>query len=320
MMVNMIIKHFVFVLMFAFILLVPFAIAQSSTVPPVTATSPTSTVPPPSSTSPSSFLPPSVSPLEGPFESLCSDAVSYFPTFTSENSLLNISLLIVLGVLVFLSIVYAIGRAFGIESLIVFTQQEYVESIFNIILIMLIAGGTGFVDKSVTFMADLGMTISSSTSPATITSAKSLDVALCGNYMTNGVLNGIVNLLMLQLPIIITSFMKNLVFTFGSSISPIFSFGFSISPLVGMAPYSSVLGTETSIITGAMMIYVGIGLLVILIYGMFPLFLYAGIALRSFPWTRAAGGAMLALFISFYIVFPAILYAFTQIPTPKTIS
>lgn len=50
--------------------------------------------------------------------------------------------------------------------------------------------------------------------------------------------------------------------------------------------------------------------LLYLLYSIFPVFLYVGILLRSFPWTRAAGGTFIAMFIAFYIVFPG-LYPFS---------
>jgi hypothetical protein len=43
-------------------------------------------------------------------------------------------------------------------------------------------------------------------------------------------------------------------------------------------------------------------------FGLFPIFFYLGIIFRTFPWTRAAGGSFLGLFLAFYLMFPTILY------------
>jgi hypothetical protein len=53
--------------------------------------------------------------------------------------------------------------------------------------------------------------------------------------------------------------------------------------------------------------------LLAIIYYIFPLFLYLGILFRTFPWTRPIGGALLGLFISFYVFYPALIYAISSI-------
>jgi hypothetical protein len=70
-----------------------------------------------------------------------------------------------------------------------------------------------------------------------------------------------------------------------------------------------------TIISAFVAIMIGIPLLLFFIYYLFPFFLYAGVLFRSFPWTRAAGGTLLALFISFYIVFPSLIYPFSVLST-----
>jgi len=85
-------------------------------------------------------------------------------------------------------------------------------------------------------------------------------------------------------------------------------FGFSIQILKGLQMLPSTIDpllSATSLISIALL---SVTFLLGLIYSLFPIFLYAGIVLRAFPWTRAAGGVFIAVFIGFFMVFPILLY------------
>ena len=84
--------------------------------------------------------------------------------------------------------------------------------------------------------------------------------------------------------------------------------GVSISPFTGYSIVASSLNILTGIISGIIFLLLAVMVMLGVIYFLFPIFLYLGIVLRSIPWTRAAGGAFLALFLGFYILFPFLLH------------
>ncbi|MCL5239063.1 MAG: hypothetical protein M1286_01145 [Candidatus Marsarchaeota archaeon] len=86
---------------------------------------------------------------------------------------------------------------------------------------------------------------------------------------------------------------------------------YDFSPFQGLEPFASLLGQQLDVTLAIAGLLIIIPVFLFIVYGLFPIFLYAGVLLRSFPWTRAAGGTLIALFIAFYIVFPSLLYPFT---------
>jgi hypothetical protein len=91
-------------------------------------------------------------------------------------------------------------------------------------------------------------------------------------------------------------------------------FGPAITPMAGL----SVLSDSTDGLIGNFAMFTGvmsilmmtIAVVLGIFYSIFPLFFYIGIVLRTIPFTRAAGGAFLGLFIAFYFAFPFLLYFF----------
>ena len=239
-------------------------------------------------------------------------AITTTATSNPYYGLSLISFLIVIVVIAILGITFSLGSAFGLENLKNFSRTEALESVFNIVLIILTIGGLGMMSAASTFLANLGQAaitgssvISSSSSATPLTFHN-----LCNNYLNSGVtttINGALSLLPqlyeYQIETSVTaSFMPN-------------DWGFSISPAAGLYPWTQLLNMqlEAFILVGGIMS--AVGAMMFIIYYLFPVFLYVGILFRSFPWTRAAGGSMLALFISFYVIFPALLYPFSLAPT-----
>lgn len=236
-----------------------------------------------------------------------SSGLQALTTASSYNSLITASVLIVVAVMMMLGIAYAFGTAFGIQSLKNFTKTEVVESLFNIFVIACIAGSLVLVYGISGFFTNISQLAASNPSTASAPPTSSLLPALCINYMSSGVgtaINGFIDLLG---PYFVVNTASNIIVEYMPN-----GFGEEIAPFEdGWYPYIQFLGLEFDIFLMVGGIMAGVGLLMYAIYFLFPVFLYAGILLRSFPWTRAAGGSMLALFISFYIIFPAILYAFS---------
>ncbi|MEM3781455.1 MAG: hypothetical protein QXT43_00630 [Candidatus Micrarchaeaceae archaeon] len=250
---------------------------------------------------------------------LCTDLLNSAPNLgSSYSALLAISLLIVLAVLLVMSIAYAFGRAFGIPGLVELVKKEYIESIFNIFLIVAVVGGLGIADKAVSFLGNVAIaSLGQSTPAVSVSSTSGLFGALCTNYLRNGIGYGITNIIYLLAPNIIdASILQQLTISVNyASTFTVTGFAYSYSPFSGIYPFVSIIGTEISAVYSLIAINLGISFLLGIIYDLFPLLFYLGILFRSFPWTRAAGGSLVALFISFFIVFPSILYAFSIIQT-----
>jgi hypothetical protein len=254
------------------------------------------------------------------FGGFCSSLYSGAGLSTSLSSastysgLVGISLLLVLLVLTALGVVYAFGYGFGIESLKRFARTEFIESAFNLVVIGVIASGLAFAGGAISFISALGSLGASSLAAVTgsgaynssISSASSLYLALCNNYIHSG----LESLLPDTIALATTQGILSALQQFNFELMPNY-FGFSFSPYAGIQPVVNLIGMQLGFFMLMIGISIAIPIFLYIVYFLFPVFLYVGVLLRSFPWTRAAGGSMLALFISFYIVFPSLLYPFS---------
>lgn len=253
-------------------------------------------------------------------QSLVSASGVLVPSNSASNGayigMLDIAIVLVLMMFAILGVVYAIGSAFGINKLIDFVKRESVESLANIIIIVVIfVGGFAVFNNAIIFFANLAAAGVGS-APATITSSgaplstSQVFTQTCWNY-ENSIING--NLIN-YFNVVELLFLVHIILNLQVNLNPN-GFGFIIQPYAGVQTLQTTVWSEEAISFGI----IGIGALLILllfvVYWLFPIFFYAGIVLRSFPWTRAAGGSMLALFISFYIIFPALLYTFSAFST-----
>ncbi len=227
---------------------------------------------------------------------------------TTYNGLIGISLLLVLLVLMCLGIAYAFGYGFGIDSLKRFCRTEVLESAFNLIIIGVIASGLAFANGAVSFIASISSVGLSAFSSNSIIPSNTFALYsnLCNNYINTGVSSVLPNVISASAVQGVLSGLQSINLEFEPNY-----FGFSFSPYAGLTPVVNMMGTQVSFFMLMIGIFVAIPLLLYLVYFLFPVFLYVGVLLRSFPWTRAAGGSMLALFIAFYIVFPSLLYPFS---------
>ncbi len=259
--------------------------------------------------------------------SYCTDLFSNAHNFVSPalannngsafSGILPLSLLIVTAVLCIMALVYGIGVAFGIQKLVTFARTEYMESIFNVCLIVVVVAGMSSLNGIADFFSSASaLSLSSSPAPAPAPGTSNLQTLytnLCSNIATNQLLPsfGILSGMTLLNEGYTALYSLNLDIT-PPSILPSFSF----NPYYGVNPILYLIKIASDMVEGMIGLNLAIILLLFFIYFLFPLFLYLGIILRSFPWTRAAGGTFLALFISFYLVFPAIMYPFTVLPSP----
>lgn len=229
------------------------------------------------------------------------------------TTLISVSLLITIMVLTALGLVYAIGYAFGLEKLKSFTKTEFLESSINVIIIVLIAGGLAFADGGIAFFSNVGLAGLQSVTSVPITaptSAQSVYTQICTLYLDKGFNVFLSN----WLPTVLTSsVLLGALQNLKISISLLNAIDFSFQPFAGLKVLGSILNQQATLFGGAAILLVAVIFMLVIIYFLFPLFLFVGVFLRSFPWTRAAGGTFLALFISFYIVFPALIYPFAAV-------
>jgi hypothetical protein len=237
---------------------------------------------------------------------IVSPAIYNATTFTG---LLSVSFLIIIMVLSAMAIVYGIGYAFGIQSLVTFAKTEYIESFFNVLLLILIVGGVGALNFVGSFFSNAAA-VGASAAPASGYGV-GLYTALCNNILSTQVIGGLTFLVGTSLTRLAFSAVQNFQLSIAVTGSEIFALSFSFAPFSGLALPVSIIGLELTAVVIMMGMGVALIFLFFFIYFLFPIFLYLGILFRSFPWTRAAGGTFLALFIAFYLVFPAVFYPFT---------
>ncbi|HUY70214.1 MAG TPA: hypothetical protein VMV00_01440 [Candidatus Baltobacteraceae bacterium] len=215
---------------------------------------------------------------------------------SSAQSLLSISLVIMLMFALLTGAVYGIGYAFKFDRLVRFAKTELNEVIITIIVVFLFVGtfavGTSAIGPSSHLFAVAGQSFNNN-----------VFVSDCSLLYFYGY--------QIFTSVIATnSFQKVLGFFFFSSISIMPNqFGISFQPFLGLQTASSVINFLNLFLGAFFMVMVAAAVLIGLIYSIFPLFLYVGIALRTIPWTRAAGGSFLGVFLGFYIIFPLLLYS-----------
>jgi hypothetical protein len=207
------------------------------------------------------------------------------------QSLITVSVFIMLVMLMIVALVYMISYVTGIASLMNFVKAEIGEIILTGIIIAIFIGGFSAASAATTTVHIAGVSVGQQTFVDDCTYLSDASLNLFVPYVFLNVMNWLIDV-----PESLTV-----------KIEPSY-FGLQTSPLNGYNLFDTSLSILENV-TGAFMILIIITIGTLgLIYGLFPIFLYAGIVLRTLPWTRAAGGAFLGLFIGFYIVFPLLLH------------
>jgi hypothetical protein len=213
---------------------------------------------------------------------------------TGEQSLLNVSLLIMLTMLFVVAIIYMFSYVLNLGLLKNMAKTEMGEVAITAIIVLIFLGtfniaAAGVSATNVFHIGNNSVGRNLYTTDCAYMGATSIDLIT---------------------PLIILNFIRLAVGTVTSlkiNIEPAY-FGFEIQPLQGYGLFDTILGIIDDILGSFITVILGVLVFMGLIYGLFPIFLYAGIILRTMPWTRAAGGAFLGLFIGFYLVFPLLLH------------
>ncbi len=218
----------------------------------------------------------------------------YCNTLMAPNAInTNILPTVFLVVLVMLSIValaYLFGSAFKFDRLVRFARAEIGEVIVTVLVVSVFIGGIFTVGNPNSYQN------------VYLTDCENL----YGTFLTMlGEFKGL----------LLSQFTLQFISSFNFGITEQF-FGFT-----GASPFSGLSLVTTSVITTFLNLGLalsGINLAVTFVlsvfFGLLPLFFFVGLLLRTFPWTRAAGGAFLGLFGGFYIAFPSLIYLMTIAP------
>ena len=227
--------------------------------------------------------------------------------------MLTDSMLVVLLMLSVLALLYGIGYAFSLTRLMAFVKSEYAESLANVVIIVIVmVGGFGLFNSGMVFLSGVAAG-AVGTSGLTLQGGQALSTQQVYLDLCHGYNSGIISANLENYGgVVVTLFLYNVIIGFGVEAMPN-GFGFVIHPFDGIQTLRVAIWTEEGmafaiIEMGGMLI-----LMLFTIYFLFPIFFYVGLALRTLPWTRAAGGSLIAVFIAFYIVFPALLLPFSQI-------
>ena len=214
------------------------------------------------------------------------------------SGLIGTAVLIMLVMSAIMGMIYGLGYAFKISRLTQFSKIEFGEMAVTFILIGVFIGSISATSPS--GLLHIG--------PSTVSSTF---IGSCQVLSTNAI-SLFNNLMTYYLPATqVLSLFKN----FKVELTPV-EFGFTFNPFVGYTLESHAINELFGFSTLMIMIFLGLVIFLGVIYNLFPLFLYLGIVLRTVPFTRAAGGAFIGLFVGFYIFFPFMFYALaSSIPT-----
>jgi hypothetical protein len=213
------------------------------------------------------------------------------------QGILLASIVIILIMIGVVSILYLFGYAFRIDKLLRFSKTEIGEIAVTVIVVLVFLGSfyliNGIASNNLFSLGNINGGLNSG-----------IFYSDCNNLSTAGtnILSQLWGLMISQQTI---AFMSSLNFHFMTTY-----WGLSnVVPLSGLSLISySLIGTMVTITGAVFSVLFVLAAIIGIFYVLFPIFLFVGIILRSFPWTRAAGGAFLGLFIGFYIMFPLLVY------------
>ena len=215
------------------------------------------------------------------------------PTQFGISSIINITLIMLLAMISVIGLAAAIGYAFDIQVLKRFMRNEIGEIAITVIIAVVFIG-TLSADGSLStgYAASLGVMGSN----LFYQDCNALSVVALYNSMPALVSIGSFQDVLSFIGSFTIQYMPN-------------NFGFSTTPYLGIGAVMTPINNMFSIAGGLVGIMIAVPVILGIIYGLFPLFFYLGLILRTLPWTRAAGGAFLGVFFGLFIVFPLLLHA-----------
>ena len=213
---------------------------------------------------------------------------------TGEQQVLSTSLLIILTMALVAGLIYMLSYVLNLELLRNMVKAEFGEIVLTAIVVFIFVGGfmlASAATSSQSFFAIGGSSFGRQTYVDDCTYLTSSSVGLIGPLVGLQAANYVIDT---------AESLK-------VSLTPV-AFGVVFLPFQGYNLFDQVLKILSEVGWGFIVMVLGTLAMLGFVYGLFPIFLYAGIILRTLPWTRAAGGAFLGLFVGFYIVFPLVLH------------
>jgi len=207
--------------------------------------------------------------------------------YTSFQGMLVISLILMSAMAALAGICYGIGTGLKFDRLTRFAVSEAAEIAITAIIVVVFLGSFSVVS---------GVSPGGLFSPGLATFENTCSELAGASF----------NLLPPLLGTVVSYDAVSLAQSLEISMEPN-SFGFFIKPLSGLSLLTSIMNIFITFLGGLIVLIVGVAVALIIIYEVFPLFLFAGIVLRTLPVTRAAGGAFLGIFIGFYVFLPLLL-------------
>ena len=226
-----------------------------------------------------------------------------FSNTGAMNTILGISLLILLVMAMISAMLYAIGYSFRLNNLVGISKREFGEIAVTALVVFILVGA---------------FSITGSFAPPKLVSST-------GAYSSGIFLSDCNQLSAYSFTLFSYSFDLGIVqdvvqLAAGTNIALTpYNLGVSFNPFQGYLSVSNAI-SDLFVLAGAVAgLLIGIGVILGVFYKIMPIFLFAGIILRTLPPTRAAGGAFIGLFIGFFIVFPIMLH-FILVNTPSNLS
>jgi hypothetical protein len=218
------------------------------------------------------------------------------------HNLVGMSFLIISVMLLLIGAVYGIGYAFQYEKLKNFSKMEFGEIILTVLIISVFVGSAFGINS--------------------LYSSGNRFVTAC-TYLSSSSIGTIPGIITVYIVSTILQLIQNI--SLNAEVSAQFVVGglsaqISMAPLTGLSLLTKPIGFAMSLFSVTLSLDLAIILFISLIYNLFPLFLFSGIALRTIPWTRAAGGAFLGIFIGFYVFFPVVLTLMLGVGNTSTVS
>jgi hypothetical protein len=220
----------------------------------------------------------------------------------SAQSILTLSLLIIIMMMLISGLVYAIGYAFRIDKALRFARTEIGEAFVTILIVMLFIG-TFSVGSLVIGTPNLFAVGNGSLNKNVFDQDCSMLTEVSFSFIPPMLVYGYQDLVINSLGTTIITLMPD-------------NFGVSFQPFVGMTLIRPTMSLLIYLVSLFIVVPMGTAMFIAFIYALFPLFLYLGIVFRTFPLTRAVGGTFLGLFIAFYVVFPLLLFIMLHSYTP----
>lgn len=215
---------------------------------------------------------------------------------SGEQGVLNLSVLIMLVMLIVVALIYMVSYIFNLDVLRNMVKSEIGEIFITGIIVAVFIGSFSVLGSAVSTQQQTGFAAAGSSF------GRGVYIDDCA-YLSTASISLAVPFFAINLARFVIESVASVTIT----IEPTY-FGFSDMPLSGYRLLDAILGYLDTIAGAFIVLILGTLALISIIYAIFPIFLYAGIVLRTLPWTRAAGGAFLGLFAGFYIMFPLLLH------------